>query len=332
MGLLIDGAWHDRGYDTAATGGRFVRTEAQFRHWVTADGAPGPSGEGGFAAESGRYVLYASYGCPWAHRTLIFRKLKRLEAHIAVSIVYCQMGEHGWTFAPGDGVIPDPVFNARYLYEIYTAAAPRYTGRVTVPVLWDRARRTIVSNESPEIIRMFNSAFDALPGVAAADYYPPALRAEIDAVNARVYATLNNGVYRAGFATAQAAYEEAVRDVFETLDWLEARLGTQRYVAGAQITEADWRLLTTLLRFDAAYYGHFKCNLRRIADYPNLWNYTRELYQVPGVAETVRLDLIKRGYWGGQRTVNPTGIVPLGPMMDFAAPHDRGRLPATSSV
>jgi len=331
MGLLVDGVWHDQWYDTANSGGRFERSAAQFRNWVTADGSPGPSGQGGFKAEPGRYHLYVSYACPWAHRTLIFRALKRLEAHISLSVVHWHMAENGWTFAPGDGVVADPVIGAEYMHQVYTGADAKYSGRVTVPVLWDKAKRTIVSNESPEIIRMFNSAFDTLPGVdASLDFYPKELRSDIDAVNARVYATVNNGVYRAGFATAQAAYDEAVRELFESLDWLEARLARQRYVAGSVITEADWRLLTTLLRFDPVYHTHFKCNLRRLADYPNLWSYTRELYQVPGVAATVRLDHIKKHYWGSHRTINPSGLVPIGPAIDYAAPHDRGRLRAAA--
>lgn len=331
MGLLVDGVWHDNWYDTGSTGGRFERSAAQFRNWVTADGAPGPSGRGGFEAESGRYRLYVSLACPWAHRTLIFRALKKLESHVSLSVVHWHMAENGWTFAPGDGVIPDPVVGAQYMHQVYTAADPKYSGRVTVPVLWDTRRKTIVSNESPEIIRMFNGAFDALPGVdASLDLYPKDLRAEIDAVNARVYATVNNGVYRAGFATTQEAYEEAARELFASLDWLEDRLSRQRYVAGNRITEADWRLFTTLLRFDPVYHGHFKCNLRRLVYYPNLWSYTRELYQVPGVAPTVRLDHIKRHYWGSHRNINPTGIVPLGPAIDFAAPHDRARLRAAA--
>jgi len=331
MGLLVDGVWHDKWYDTKSTGGRFERSAAQFRNWVTADGAPGPAGKGGFKAESGRYHLYVSYACPWAHRTLIFRTLKRLERHISLSVVHWHMAENGWTFAEGDGVVPDPVVGAQFMHQVYTAADPHYSGRVTVPVLWDKQQRTIVSNESPEIIRMFNSAFDALPGVdASLDFYPAPLRAEIDAVNARVYATVNNGVYRAGFATSQEAYEEAARELFASLDWLEERLARQRYVAGNRITEADWRLLTTLLRFDPVYNTHFKCNLRRLVDYPNLWSYTRELYQVPGVAPTVRLDHIKRHYWGSHRNINPSGIVPIGPAIDYATPHDRGRLRAAA--
>jgi glutathionyl-hydroquinone reductase len=331
MGLLVDGVWRDQWYDTAKSDGRFERSAAQFRNWVTADGSAGPSGKGGFKAETGRYHLYVSYACPWAHRTLIFRVLKRLEAHISLSVVHWHMGAQGWTFAAGDGVVPDPIVGAQYMHQVYIAADAKYSGRVTVPVLWDKRQKTIVSNESPEIIRMFNSAFDALRGVEAKlDFYPKALRAEIDAVNARVYATINNGVYRAGFATAQAPYDEAVRELFDSLDWLEARLARQRYVAGNQITEADWRLFTTLVRFDPVYHTHFKCNLRRLVDYPNLWNYTREIYQVPGVAATVRLDHIKKHYWGSHRTINPSGLVPIGPAIDYAAPHDRTKLRAAA--
>ena len=331
MGLLVDGVWRDQWYDTAKSDGRFERSAAQFRNWVTADGTAGPSGKGGFKAESGRYHLYVSYACPWAHRTLIFRVLKRLEAHISLSVVHWHMGAQGWTFAAGDGVVPDPIVGAQYMHQVYIAADAKYSGRVTVPVLWDKRQKTIVSNESPEIIRMFNSAFDALRGVEAKlDFYPKALRAEIDAVNARIYATVNNGVYRAGFATAQAPYDEAVRELFDSLDWLEARLARQRYVAGNQITEADWRLFTTLVRFDPVYHTHFKCNLRRLVDYPNLWNYTRELYQVPGVAATVRLDHIKKHYWGSHRTINPSGLVPIGPAIDYAIPHDRAKLRAAA--
>jgi len=323
MGLLIDGVWHDRWYDTAKTGGRFERQAAQFRSWVTPDGAPGPGGEGGFAAEPGRYHLYVSYACPWAHRTLIYRALKGLEQLVPVSVVHWNMGEHGWNFADGDGVVPDTVNGARFLHEIYTRAKPDYTGRVSVPVLWDKRTGTIVNNESSEIIRMFNSAFDRV-GARPGDYYPKALRAEIDALNERIYATLNNGVYRCGFATSQQAYDEAVVPLFETLDWLDARLGERRYLCGDAPTEADWRLLTTLLRFDPVYAGLFKCNLRRIADYAHLPGYVRDLYQVPGVAATVHLDHIRRHYYG-LRHVNPGGVVPIGPRVDYAAPHDRAR-------
>ncbi|SAK61556.1 glutathione S-transferase family protein [Caballeronia ptereochthonis] len=312
MGLLVDGKWQDKWYDTASTGGRFVRKEAAFRNWVT------PDGEGGFRAEAGRYHLYVGLACPWAHRTLIMRALKGLEEMIDVSVVHWLMLENGWTFADGPGVVPDMINGARFLHQVYTAADPHYTGRVTVPILWDKRRGTIVSNESSEIIRMLNSAFDGI-GAKPGDYYPPELRAEIDALNARIYDTLNNGVYKAGFATTQAAYEEAVMPLFDTLDFLEARLGTRRYLAGERFTEADIRLFTTLVRFDAVYVGHFKCNLRRIADYPNLSNYVREIYRMPGVADTVNFEHIKRHYYESHRTINPTGIVPAGPVLDFDA-------------
>lgn len=324
MGLLVDGVWHDQWYDTKATGGRFVRTESQFRNWVTADGAAGPSGDGGFPAEPGRYRLYVSLACPWAHRTLIMRALKRLDDVVAVSVVSPLMGRAGWTFDTAEGSTGDPVHGARTLADVYVAAKPDYSGRVTVPVLWDTARATIVNNESAEIMRMLNRAFDAFTDVTH-DYAPADLLDEIDRVNAFVYAAINNGVYRAGFATTQSAYEEAFRALFAALDAIEVRLATQRYLVGDRLTEADWRLFTTLIRFDAVYVGHFKCNLRRIADYPALSNYLRDLYQVPGVAETVSLDHIKRHYYGSHPTINPTGIVPLGPELDFSAPHDRGR-------
>lgn len=323
MGLLIDGAWHDRWYDTAVSGGRFERDAARFRNWITPDGSPGPTGEGGFAAEPGRYHLYAAYFCPWAHRTLIFRELKGLQEIVTLSIVHWLMRENGITFTDGDGVIGDPIYHAKYLYEIYRAAAPTYSGRVTVPVLWDKWKQTIVSNESSEIIRMFNSAFDRV-GAAEGDYYPEPLRAEIDALNARIYATVNNGVYRAGFATTQAAYEEAIGPLFETLDFLDARLAERRYLCGERITEADIRLLTTLLRFDIVYVGHFKCNIRRIADYPNLFAYTRDLYQTGAIAATFRPDHIKSHYYRSHLQINPTGIVPVGPVIDFSAAHGRG--------
>ncbi|SAL71474.1 Glutathionyl-hydroquinone reductase YqjG [Caballeronia peredens] len=316
MGLLVEGKWQDKWYDTAATGGRFVRKDAAFRNWVTADGAPGPSGSGGFAAEAGRYHLYVSLACPWAHRTLIVRALKGLDAMIGVSVVHWLMLEDGWTFADGPGVVPDTINGARFLHQVYTAAAPRYTGRVTVPVLWDKQRGTIVSNESSEIIRMLNSAFDGI-GATPGDFYPRELREDIDALNARIYDTVNNGVYKAGFATTQAAYEEAVTPLFETLDFLDARLSTRRYLSGERFTEADIRLFTTLVRFDAVYVGHFKCNLRRIADYPHLSKYVREIYRMPGVADTVNFEHIKRHYYESHRTINPTGIVPAGPVLDF---------------
>lgn len=325
MGLLIDGKWRDRWYDTKKTGGRFVRKASAFRNWVTPDGRPGPTGKGGFKAEAGRYHLYVSLACPWAHRTLIFRALKGLEGMISVSVVNPLMMEQGWSFDPGEGVVPDDVNGARHLYEIYTKADPNYTGRVTVPVLWDKQTGTIVNNESAEIIRMFNSAFDAV-GATGPDLYPVELRDDIDWVNDFVYDRINNGVYKAGFATTQKAYDEAVQSLFEALDGLEARLSRQRYLTGERITEADWRLFTTLVRFDAVYVGHFKCNLKRLVDYPNLWAWTRELYQIPGIAETVNRAHIKDHYYRSHRTINPAGIVPAGPEIDFTKPHGRDRL------
>jgi putative glutathione S-transferase len=323
MGLLVEGRWQDRWYDTAASGGRFERSESAFRSWVTPDGTPGPTGEGGFKAEPGRYHLYVSLACPWAHRTLIFRRLKGLEEAIGVSVVHWHMGAQGWTFAPGPGCTGDALHGAEFLHQIYTRAKPDYTGRVTVPVLWDKERRTIVSNESSEIIRMLNSAFDGA-GAAPGDYWPEPLRDTIEAINARVYATVNNGVYRAGFATTQEAYEEAVAELFQSLGWLEGLLGRQRWLVGERLTEADWRLFTTLVRFDAVYVGHFKCNLHRLVDYPRLWAYARELYQWPGIAATVDLGHIKRHYCGSHKSINPTGIVPVGPMLDWSLPHGRG--------
>ena len=325
MGLLIDGKWRDRWYDTKKTGGRFVRKASAFRNWVTPDGRPGPTGKGGFKAEAGRYHLYVSLACPWAHRTLIFRALKGLEGMISVSVVNPLMMEQGWSFDPGEGVVPDDVNGARHLYEIYTKADPNYTGRVTVPVLWDKQTGTIVNNESAEIIRMFNSAFDAV-GATGSDFFPAELRDDIDWVNDFVYDRINNGVYKAGFATTQKAYDEAVQSLFEALDGLDARLSRQRYLTGERITEADWRLFTTLVRFDAVYVGHFKCNLKRLVDYPNLWAWTRELYQTPGIAETVNLAHIKDHYYRSHRTINPAGIVPAGPEIDFTKPHGRDRL------
>ncbi len=329
MGRLIDGEWHDQWYDTKENQGRFQRSESKFRNWITADGSPGPSGDGGFPAAAGRYHLYVSLACPWAHRTLIFRRLKGLEEFFPVSVVHWYMAEHGWTFDPGEGVVPDPLFAAGRLYEIYLRADPNYSGRVTVPVLWDRERETMVSNESSEIIRMFNSAFDGL-GATPGDYYPEPLREEIDSINARVYGDVNNGVYKAGFATTQEAYEEAVRPLFQTLDWLEQRLDDHRYLCGERLTEADWRLFTTLLRFDPVYVGHFKCNLRRIADYPNLNGFLRELYQMPGIADTVDFDHIRRHYYQSHEMINPTRIVPIGPQLDLHGAHGRGHLPAQS--
>ena len=327
MGLLIDGQWHDQWYDTDKTGGRFVRSESQFRHWVTPDGAAGSSGEAGFAAEPGRYHLYVSWACPWAHRTIIYRRLKGLEDIISMSVVNAYMGPEGWTFEPGPGVIPDQVNQARCLHEIYTRAQPDYSGRVTVPVLWDKQRQSIVNNESAEIIRMLNSAFDAVGGNDL-DLYPAALRAEIDRLNAFIYPRINNGVYRAGFATKQDAYEEAVTELFAALDELDQRLGQQRYLTGDTITEADWRLFTTLVRFDAVYFAHFKCNRREIRDYPHLSGYLRDLYQQPGIADTVDIDTIKQHYYRSQPTINPTGVVPVGPTLALDAPHGREGLPA----
>jgi glutathionyl-hydroquinone reductase len=327
MGLLIDGKWHDKWYDTDKTGGKFEREAARFRNWVTADGSPGPDGEGGFKAESGRYHLYVSMACPWAHRTLIFRKLKGLEKHISVSVVHPDMVENGWEFRPDSEQHRDHLHGFRFMHQVYTKAAPEYSGRVTVPTLWDKKKETIASNESAEIIRMFNSAFDGLEGVRAdLDFYPDDLQGEIDEVNARVYDTVNNGVYKAGFATAQDKYEEAYNALFDSLDWLEERLSGQRYLVGGQLTEADWRLFTTLIRFDAVYYSHFKCNRQRISDFPALSAYVRDLYQVPGVAETVDIDQIKRHYYVSQRTINPTQIVPVGPALDFDSPHGRESL------
>lgn len=324
MGMLNDGIWTDRWYDTKSTGGRFERAEAPWRDFVTVDGKPAPGRTRGFKAEPGRYHLYVSLACPWAHRTLIFRRLKKLEDVISVSVVHHFMGEQGWTFRLEEGATGDTLYGLDYLHQVYTRADPNYTGLATVPVLWDKRGETIVSNESSEIIRMLNSAFDAW-GDRSLDFYPAALRAEIDAVNARVYPTINNGVYRAGFATTQEAYEEAFDQLFAALDEMEERLSRHRYLVGDRLTEADWRLFTTLVRFDPVYVGHFKCNLRRIADYPNLSNYLRDLYQVPGVAGTVNLYHIKHHYYESHPTVNPTRIVPKGPELDYAAPHDRDR-------
>jgi putative glutathione S-transferase len=328
MGLLIDGDWHDQWYDTTSSGGAFQRQESRFRNWVTADGAPGPSGTGGYKAESGRYHLYVSDACPWANRAMIFRSLKGLEGHIDVSVVHPDMLSDGWTFRTDDhGATGDLLFGSRYLREIYQRADPQATTRVTVPVLWDRKTGTIVSNESAEIIRMFNSAFDGLTGNRD-DYYPAALRDRIDAINARVYDAVNNGVYKAGFATTQPAYDRAVHALFDALDWLEDLLGENRYLAGDRVTEADWRLFTTLVRFDAVYHLHFKCNRRRIVDYPNLWAYARELYQWPGVAGTINFDHIVRHYHYSHDSINPHRIVPINPVIDWHAPHDRARLKA----
>ena len=319
MGRLIDGRWSDEWYDTKSSGGRFVRKESAFRGWVRANGSTD------FPPEAGRYHLYVSIACPWAHRTLIFRTLKGLEGAISVSVVHPHMGKDGWSFANVDdtpGVSGDPLLGKEHLHQVYTQADAAYTGRVTVPVLWDRERGTIVNNESAEIIRMLNSEFDAI-GDPSVDLYPEALRSEIDAVNDFVYPNVNNGVYRCGFATQQDAYEEAFAALFSALDELDARLAERRYLVGDKITEADWRLFTTLVRFDAVYVGHFKCNLRRIADYPHLSGYLRELYQMPGIAETVSFEHIKHHYYGSHGTINPTRVVPVGPELDLGWPAGR---------
>jgi putative glutathione S-transferase len=322
MGQLIEGVWRGR-HDPPSKDGRFVRTETQFRNWVTADGSPGPTGGGGFKAESGRYHLYVSLACPWAHRTLIMRKLKGLEDAIGVSVVHWHIADQGWEFKEGPGATGDRLYGLDYLHQLYTRARRDYTGRVSVPVLWDRERQTIVNNESAEIIRMLNGAFDRV-GARGPDFYPESLRPQIDAINERVFETVNNGVYKAGFARTQEAYEEAAHELFATLDALDELLGSQRYLAGNRITEADWRLFTTLVRFDPVYVGHFKCNLRRLVDYRNLWPYTRELYQHPGIAGTVDFHHIRQHYYGSMETVNPSGIVPIGPVIDWDGPHGRG--------
>jgi len=326
MGQLVNGTWHDDWYDTKKSGGAFVRSTSKFRNWITPDGAPGPSGEGGFPAESGRYHLYVSLACPWAHRTLIFRALKGLTEHITISVVHPDMLSEGWTFETDfEGATGDTLYDLPFLRDIYIKADPEISGRVTVPILWDKKRETVVSNESSEIIRMFNSAFDDLTGNRD-DYWPEAMRGEIEEVNERIYDTFNNGVYKSGFATSQEAYDEAVGPLFDTLDWLEERLSRNRYLMGDRVTEADWRLLPTLLRFDPVYHLHFKCNRKRIVDYPNLWGYTRELYQWPGVAETVNLDHIVRHYHYSHETINPHRIIPINPVIDWDAPHRRDQM------
>lgn len=327
MGMLIDGVWQDVWYDTKETKGHFKRAASQFRNWITADGSAGPTGEGGFKAEAGRYHLYVSLACPWAHRTLIFRKLKKLEDLITVSIVDPLMLSKGWEFKNEIGGTVDNLFGSEALWQVYVKADPHYSGRVTVPVLWDKKQNKMVSNESAEIIRMFNSAFDGLTG-STEDFYPQDLRGEIDALNEHIYGAVNNGVYKAGFATSQDAYAESVTTIFEVLDELEARLSTRRYLSGARITEADWRLFTTLVRFDPVYVGHFKCNIRRIADYPNLQGYLQDLYQVAGVAETVNMRHIKEHYYRSHTMINPTGVVPTGPVLALDAPHGREKLAA----
>lgn len=324
MGLLIDGKWHDQWYDTGTTGGAFKRTEAKFRNWITADGSAGISGGDGFKAQSGRYHLYVSLACPWAHRTLIFRQLKSLEDHISISVVHPDMLDEGWTFeADEHGATGDTLFGLTRAHQIYTRAVPDFTGRVTVPILWDKQRNTIVSNESSEIIRMMNSAFNDVTGNRD-DYWPQELREPIEAINARIYDTLNNGVYKCGFATTQAAYDTAIEPLFATLDWLEDLLSQHRYLLGDTVTEADWRLFTTLTRFDSVYHLHFKCNRKRLIDYPNLWAYVRELYQWPGVADTVGMQHIVRHYHYSHDSINPSRIIPINPLLDWQAAHGRG--------
>ena len=318
MGILVNGIWKNEWYDTKTTGGRFVRWESRYRNWITPDGAAGPKGEGGFAAEPGRYHLYVSFACPWAHRALIMRALKGLERAISVSVTHWHMGDNGWSFQPGPGVVQDPILGANYLYQVYLADDSKASGRATTPVLWDKARRRIVNNESADIMRMFNNAFDGA-GARPGDYCPAALRSDIDALNQRIYRALNNGVYQAGFATTQEAYEEAAFAVFAMLDELDERLAATRYLFGDRPLETDWRLFTTLIRFDAVYVGHFKCNLRRLIDYPNLSRYARDLFQVPRIAETVNFDHIRKHYYTSHKAINPTGIVPIGPELDFAA-------------
>ncbi len=326
MGLLVDGKWHDQWYDTSSTGGRFERSASQYRNWISASGAAGPSGSGGFQAEAGRYHLYVSYACPWAHRCLIMRSWKGLEEIISVSSVHPLMLAQGWEFGQSAGLAcPDPLYGLKALHELYVRADPHYSGRVTVPLLWDRQQQTIVNNESAEIIRMFNSAFDHL-GAKPGDYYPADLRPQIDSLNDYIYPKINNGVYMAGFATSQSAYDAAVSEVFTALDELERRLGQNRYLVGNTITEADLRLWTTLVRFDAVYVTHFKCDKKRIADYPNLNGYLRDIYQIPGVADTVRMDHIRNHYFRSHPSINPHGIIPVGPELDFNQPHQRERL------
>ncbi len=316
MGLLVNGQWSTQWYDTESTGGAFVRKSAAFRHWVTADGTAGISGDAGFKAEKGRYHLYVSLACPWAHRTLLFRQLKGLEEYISLSVVNAFMGDDGWHFMEGSGVIPDDVNHTTYVHELYTKAMADYTGRVTVPILWDKQTSTIVSNESAEIIRMFNSAFDQI-GAKAGDYYPQALRSEIDEINEIVFHKINNGVYKAGFATSQIAYDEAVTQLFDALEWLEARLSQQTYLIGDVLTEGDWRTFPTLIRFDAVYVGHFECNRKRIADYRAISRYLEHLYRMPGVAGTVDIDYIKAHYYGSHERINPTRIIPVGPSISL---------------
>ncbi|MES0864451.1 glutathione S-transferase family protein [Ruegeria sp. SCPT10] len=328
MGLLVDGTWHDTWYDTKSTGGAFKRSAAQFRNWLTADGSAGPSGKAGFKAEPDRYHLYVSYACPWAHRTLIFRELKGLRDLIPISVVHPDMLDKGWTFETDDhGETGDGLYGFDFAHQIYSKANPVYSGRVTVPILWDKHQETIVSNESSEIIRMFNAAFDGITGNTD-DYWPEEMRDQIEEVNARIYSDVNNGVYKSGFATSQEAYDAAVGPLFDTLDWLEDRLSRNRYLMGDRVTEADWRLFTTLIRFDPVYHLHFKCNKRRLVDYPNLWAYTRELYQWPGVVQTVNMNHIVRHYHYSHDSINPHRIIPVNPVLDYMEPHGRNQRPA----
>ncbi len=319
MGLLVDGKWQDKWYDTSKNGGKFERQASKFRDKVSNEDSST------FPAESGRYHLYVSLACPWAHRALRFRKLKGLEAHIDVSVVHPEMLDQGWEFKDYLGSTGDKLYNFGYAHQIYTKAEPEITTRVTVPILWDKRTETIVNNESAEIIRIFNSGFNSLTNNDD-DYYPNAQREEIDAINNMVYHDINNGVYKAGFATTQEAYEEAVTALFCALDRVEERLSKQRYLVGSKITEADWRLFTTLIRFDAVYHGHFKCNKKQIADYPNIYGYMKELYQVPGVAETVNFDHIKRHYYYSHTMINPTQVIPVGPEQDLMSPHGRDKM------
>jgi putative glutathione S-transferase len=325
MGLIQNGQWVDQWYDTKNSGGEFRRQDSRFRSWLTADGSTSPNSTNsaaGFKAEKGRYHLYVSLACPWAHRTLIFRELKNLQEYIDVTVVEPIMLENGWEFSESQ---PEPLYDFKFAYELYLKADSNYEGRVTVPILWDKKTETIVSNESSEIIRMFNSAFNHLTGNSD-DYYPTELHDSINTINDRIYDSINNGVYRAGFATTQIAYEEAFHQLFDALDWVENLLSKQRYLVGQTLTEADWRLFTTLIRFDAVYFGHFKTNRQMLADYPAISGYVRELYQVPGIAETVSFDHIKTHYYASHLTINPTGVIPLGPYQDFNLPHGRDHL------
>ena len=331
MGMLIDGKWQDVWYDTSKSEGRFVRENARFRHWITPDGSAGPEGDGGFAAEPGRYHLYVSLACPWAHRTLIVRALKGLESLIDVSVVSPIMLDKGWTYNATEGSTGDQVNNHDYHYQVYTTAQPGYSGRVTVPVLWDKQQQCIVNNESSEIIRMFNHAFNGITDNQR-DFYPVALRAQIDRWNDRIYPAVNNGVYRAGFATTQQAYEEAYHELFRELDHIDQHLADNRYLLGETLTEADIRLFTTLIRFDAVYHGHFKCNRQRLEDFVNIPAYVRDIYQLDGVADTVDFDHIKTHYYASHHTINPTGVVPLGPDIDFTRAHGRERLVVNQSA